>query len=74
MYEACPVLARPDEVTRAPWGAFGEAGPVAPSPFVYPIADFYHTDPISRASEMMRKCSALHLAGEQAMPQTGTDG
>jgi NADH-quinone oxidoreductase subunit G len=74
MHEACPVLARPDEVTRAPWGRFGEAGPLAPAPFVYPIEDFYRTDPVSRASETMRKCSALSLAGRQPLPRTGTDG
>jgi NADH-quinone oxidoreductase subunit G len=74
MHEACPVLARPDEVTKAPWGRFGEEGPITPAPFVYPIDDFYRTDPVSRASETMKQCSALHLAGRQAMPRTGTDG
>jgi NADH-quinone oxidoreductase subunit G len=74
MHEACPTLARPDEVVKAPWGRFGAEGPITPAPFVYPIADFYRTDPISRASETMKKCSALHLAGQQAMPRTGTHG
>jgi NADH-quinone oxidoreductase subunit G len=72
--KACPTFAMIDGVNPSPWGEFGRAGPVEPAPFTYPIADFYRTDPISRASETMRKCSALHLAGEQAMPQTGTDG
>ncbi|MGH7039354.1 MAG: NADH-quinone oxidoreductase subunit NuoG [Stellaceae bacterium] len=74
MREAAPVLARCDETVRAPWGQFGEPGPGLPAPFAYPITDFYRTDPVSRASETMGKCSALHLAGTQAMPRTGTDG
>ncbi|HJU20445.1 MAG TPA: NADH-quinone oxidoreductase subunit NuoG [Stellaceae bacterium] len=74
MQEACPVFSRPDVVTRAPWGVFGEEGPIAPAPFRYPIADFYRTDPVSRASETMAQCSALHLAGAQALPRTGTHG
>jgi NADH-quinone oxidoreductase subunit G len=74
MHRRCPLLARPEEVSRAPWGVFGEKGPIAPTPFVYPIADFYRTDPISRASETMAQCSALHLAGFSATPRTGTDG
>jgi NADH-quinone oxidoreductase subunit G len=74
MHESCPILARPDEAVRAPWGPFGEKGPVMPAPFLYPIVDFYRTDPISRASETMGKCSALRLAGTQAPARTGTDG
>ena len=74
MHRRCPLLAHPEEVSRAPWGVFGEEGPIAPTPFVYPIADFYRTDPISRASETMAQCSALHLAGFSATPRTGTDG
>jgi NADH-quinone oxidoreductase subunit G len=74
MYESCPVLARPDAPSGAPWGPFGEKGPVMPAPFIYPIVDFYRTDPISRVSETMARCSALHLAGGQAPARTGTDG
>jgi NADH-quinone oxidoreductase subunit G len=74
MYRACQVLSRPDEAAPAPWGLFGEKGPILPMPFVYPIADFYRTDPISRASETMEKCSALALAGRPVLPRTGTDG
>ena len=50
MWQAHPILAETDRVVPAPWGAFGEPGPVDPTPFAYPIADFYRTDPISRAS------------------------
>ncbi len=56
---AHPVFARIDEIVPAAWGAFGEAGPVDAAPFAYPIADFYRTDPISRASPTMAECSGL---------------
>ena len=48
--DAHPIFAETDRVTPAAWGEFGEPGPVDPAPFAYPIADFYRTDPISRAS------------------------
>jgi NADH-quinone oxidoreductase subunit G len=75
MWEEHPVLAEPDVVTRAPWEPFGEAGPVAAAPFEYPIADFYRTDPISRASHTMAQCSELFVDGRhQASARTGTHG
>ncbi len=75
MRAAYPVLAEADKVTAAAWGEFGEAGPVDPAPFAYPIADFYRTDPISRASLTMAECSEVFLARHgELMPRTGTDG
>ena len=75
MWEKYPVLAGADSVTPAPWGSFGEAGPIAADPFEYPIADFYRTDPISRASHTMAQCSELFVRGRQEPPaRTGTHG
>ena len=75
MWEKHPVLAETDMVTRAPWGPFGEAGPVAADPFQYPITDFYQTDPISRASHTMARCSELFVRGRhEAAARTGTHG
>jgi NADH-quinone oxidoreductase subunit G len=75
MWNAHPVLAEADVVRRAPWAAFGEAGPVEPGPFEYPIEDFYRTDPISRASETMARCSELFVARRyQGTARTGTYG
>jgi NADH-quinone oxidoreductase subunit G len=68
--EANPVFATPDTVGRAPMGTFGEDGPLDPGGFVYPIANFYMTDPISRCSETMAKCTAEI----GVTPKTGTDG
>jgi NADH-quinone oxidoreductase subunit G len=75
MWEKHPILAQTDVVTRAVWGSFGEAGPVDAGPFEYPIRDFYRTDPISRASETMARCSELFVNGRHEIPaRTGTDG
>ena len=76
MWQAHPILAETNHVVRAPWGAFGEPGPIDPTPFTYPIVDYYLTDPISRASHTMAQCSEtwLSLPGHQASPPTGTHG
>ena len=68
LHAAHPVLAETDRVTAAPWGEFGAAGPLDPRPFVYPIADFYRTDPISRASATMAECSDVFLAHRGELP------
>jgi NADH-quinone oxidoreductase subunit G len=66
--QASPIFAVTDRIVPAAWEPFGEAGPIDPTPFTYPIEDFYRTDPISRASETMARCSELNLAGRQAAP------
>ena len=65
-----PVFAAIDEIVPATWGAFGKEGRIEAAPFVYPIADFYHTDPISRASPTMAACAAVG----QNQQKTGTHG
>src|SRR5216684_4528341 len=72
LIEAYPHFAAVDAVTPAPWGKFGSAGPIAPTPLAYPIADFYLTDAISRASPTMAKCSAVAAGSPNA--KTGTHG
>ncbi len=71
MAERAPRLARIDEVEPAAWGPFGTAGPMDGAPFVSSIADFYRTDPISRASGTMDECAA---AFAEDAGKTGTDG
>jgi NADH-quinone oxidoreductase subunit G len=66
--QAHPILGVADRVTRTAWEPFGTAGPVGATPFTYPIKDFYRTDPMSRASDTMARCSELNLAGRQASP------
>jgi NADH-quinone oxidoreductase subunit G len=66
-----PVFATLDSITPAEWGEFGEAGAMDAAPFVLPIANFYMTDPISRASETMARCTRMF--GEARL-RDGTHG
>ncbi len=74
MRAAHPVFAVIDQIVPAEWGSFGETGPVAAAPFVYPIADFYRTDPISRASRTMAQCSQSFGGRPDTEKRTGTHG
>ena len=59
-------------MAKAKWSAFGAAGEMDPAPFESPIHDYYMTDPISRASATMAKCSALYVSsGARAATGTG---
>jgi NADH-quinone oxidoreductase subunit G len=73
---ASPSFAAIDEAPRAAWGKFGTDGPIDPTPFVYPITDFYRTDPVSRASPTMAECAEAYLRrqGGDAQQKTGTHG
>ena len=73
MRAAHPTLGETETLGKAAWGGFGTAGPIAATPFAYPIADFYKTDPISRASPTMRECSELFVTGTTTA-RTGTHG
>ena len=48
------------------------AGAVEATPFRGPIANFYMTDPISRASVTMAKCTETFAAAQGG--KTGTHG
>ena len=76
MWQTHPALAETDRMIRSTWGTFGDPGPVDPTPFAYPISDYYRTDPISRASHTMAHCSELYnsLQSPQAPVRTGTHG
>ncbi len=74
LVELHPRFAEIDSVARSPSGAFGTGGKIAPTPFTYPIADFYLTDPIGRASPTMAKCSAIAAAARAPAMKTGTHG
>ena len=56
-----PVFAAPDEVAPAAWPGALPAGQVADDAFVNPVANYYMTDPISRASETMAACVETFL-------------
>ncbi len=72
LVRAYPSFAERDAVPHASWGSFGTAGTIDPAPFSYPIADFYRTDVISRASSIMADCAAVKAQDFQL--QTGTHG
>jgi NADH-quinone oxidoreductase subunit G len=63
-----------DSLTRGAWGRFGEDGVPAVAPFAYPVADYYLTDPISRASPTMAACSESYWAQHEGEQRTGTHG
>jgi NADH-quinone oxidoreductase subunit G len=69
---ANPIFAHIDELVPAAWHAFGNPGALDPAPFVYPIVDFYRTDPISRASPTMAACVAAIAAKTAPERKTGT--
>ena len=43
------------------WASIGIAGTIANAPFEYGVKDFYLTNPIARASQVMAECSALFV-------------
>ncbi|WP_114391806.1 NADH-quinone oxidoreductase subunit NuoG [Oleisolibacter albus] len=56
-----PVFGQIDTIVPAPWVAFGTAGEIGGGHFISPIENFYMTDPISRASVTMAKCTEAFL-------------
>jgi len=68
-----PLFAAVDQIQPAAWGEFGQAGPVDAVPLASPVRNYYMTDPISRASETMAKCTAA-LIERGAGEATGTHG
>ena len=72
MAEIAPSFADLDIAPAAEWGAFGESGVMDTEPFTSAVANYYMTDPISRASETMAQCTAAYVAGTAGA--TGTDG
>ncbi len=59
IFEAVPHLARLGVIEPAQWRA-EQGGSVSNAPFAPIIDDFYLTNPICRASEVMAQCSKLH--------------
>jgi NADH-quinone oxidoreductase subunit G len=63
-----------DSLARAVWGRFGADSAPERAPFAYPVADYYLTDPISRASPTMAECSESYWAQSGDARRTGTHG
>jgi NADH-quinone oxidoreductase subunit G len=71
LVKAVPHLGQIDKIQPAQWTAFGTAGAIAATTFDYPIKNYYMTDPISRASRTMARCTEEFVLGTQ---KTGTHG
>lgn len=69
MDSAYPVLAELDAQSPGEWSDFGVEGAIDAAPFEGSVQNFYMTDPISRASPTMAKCTAEFSAANQ-----GADG
>ncbi|WP_114390435.1 NADH-quinone oxidoreductase subunit NuoG [Notoacmeibacter marinus] len=65
LYEAVPHLAAIDSIEPADVGALASlgAGDLGTGEFTTPIADFYLTNPIARASAVMAECSQRFVQG-----------
>ncbi|MGO8841053.1 MAG: NADH-quinone oxidoreductase subunit NuoG [Methyloceanibacter sp.] len=76
MFAACPHLALLDTVIPADAAAIerlaAKGGKTGKERFGQSIADFYLTNPIARASEIMASLSAMHATSTEEA--TGTDG
>ena len=70
--ETSPVFRTIESLVTAEWGPFGHPGSVEAAPFVNPIDNYYMTDPISRASATMAKCTETFVL--PARERTGTHG
>ena len=68
-----PVFGTLDRIVPAKWGPFGAEGGMDSAPFKSPIANFYMTDPISRASHIMAHCTQMRRELDTAAAaRTGT--
>ncbi|HEY6656365.1 MAG TPA: molybdopterin-dependent oxidoreductase, partial [Methyloceanibacter sp.] len=77
LFAACPHLALIDQITPADSAAIErlaaqDCGKTGRDRFGEAITDFYLTNPIARASEIMASLSAMHEAGAEGA--TGTHG
>jgi NADH-quinone oxidoreductase subunit G len=62
---AYPMFGSMDKITPATWGKFGTDGNVTATAFVYPLKNYYMTDPISRASVTMAQCTDEFMRGKK---------
>ena len=74
MVAEVPSLGAIDETAAGDMGSFGVAGGVGPEPFASPVADYYLSNAICRASAVMAECSQLYAGAGRAEGATGTDG
>ncbi|HVM84033.1 MAG TPA: NADH-quinone oxidoreductase subunit NuoG [Candidatus Binatia bacterium] len=71
LYQAKRRFQRLNTTEPAAWEAFGKSGTTDATPFESPIANYYMTDPISRASATMAECTEAFVGSRK---KTGTHG
>lgn len=71
--EIAPHLAKTDVITPAAWQEFGGSGDVSSDAFIMPVENFYLTNAIARASEVMHQCVS-EIDARRAQAATGTGG
>ncbi len=67
-----PVFNTVDALAETPWSEFGTPGDISAQPFAEVVENYYMTDPISRASVTMARCTDALLPGKKKA--TGTHG
>ncbi len=67
-----PVFNSVDALAETPWSEFGTPGDISAQPFAEVVENYYMTDPISRASVTMARCTDALLPGKKKA--TGTHG
>src|SRR3954470_9145526 len=70
--ETSPVFRSVESLVAAEWGPFGRTGTIENAPFEPVIENYYMTDPISRASATMAKCTETFVLATRE--RTGTHG
>ncbi len=71
MTSLSPHMIERNQIARAAWELIEGQGRLDGPAFATPIANYYMTDPISRASETMADCTASFVSRPEAL--TGTD-
>ncbi|QJE72749.1 NADH-quinone oxidoreductase subunit G [Aerophototrophica crusticola] len=66
-----PVFGAVDRLVPSVWAEFGQSGAIGGGHFVSPIENFYMTDPISRASVTMAKCTEAFI--KPALPAVAAE-
>lgn len=65
MHNDYPIFSKTNTIVPTPWDEFGNIGKLLKKPFTTPIKNYYMTDPISRVSETMSKCTESFIDRRQ---------
>lgn len=68
MIDINPVFGQLDIRTESAWKPVGKSWPMDNAPFVSPVANYYQTCAISRASVTMAKCTEAFVNRNETMP------